>query len=153
MDFFQIYFKGLLLIVFLMTLLWLLSVYLKNVSIVDAFWGIGFVILAIHYFLTTPSNELHPRKVLLVAWTGIWGIRLSFYLLIRNWGKPEDFRYQKFRKDYGAHRYWWYSFFQVFLLQGIWGNWKRPQQSPYCCVRKWKNCWHTPNNLYPLFNF
>ncbi len=119
MDFFQIYFKGLLLIVFLITLLWLLSVYLKNVSIVDAFWGIGFVILAIYYFFTTPSSELHPRKVLLVVLAGIWGIRLSFYLLIRNWGKPEDFRYQKFRKDYGAHRYWWYSFFQVFLLQGI----------------------------------
>jgi len=119
MDFFQIYFKGLLLIIFLITMLWLLSIYLKDVSIVDAFWGCGFVILAIYYFFTTPSSELHPRKILVLILVGIWGLRLSLYLLIRNWGKPEDFRYQKFRKDYGAHRYWWFSFFQVFLLQGI----------------------------------
>lgn len=119
MDFFQIYFKGLLLIIFLITMLWLLSIYLKDVSIVDAFWGCGFVLLAIYYFFTTPSSELHPRKILVLILVGIWGLRLSLYLLIRNWGKPEDFRYQKFRKDYGAHRYWWFSFFQVFLLQGI----------------------------------
>ena len=119
MDFFQIYFRGLMLIIFLITMLWLWSVYLKDVSIVDAFWGCGFVILAIYYFFTTPSSELHPRKILVLVLVGIWGLRLSLYLLIRNWGKPEDFRYQKFRNDYGAHRYWWFSFFQVFLLQGI----------------------------------
>jgi len=107
------------LIIFLITMLWLWSVYLKDVSIVDAFWGCGFVILAIYYFFTTPSSELHPRKILVLVLVGIWGLRLSLYLLIRNWGKPEDFRYQKFRNDYGAHRYWWFSFFQVFLLQGI----------------------------------
>jgi len=119
MDFFQIYFRGLMLIIFLITMLWLWSVYLKDVSIVDAFWGCGFVILAIYYFFTTPSSELHPRKILVLVLVGIWGLRLSLYLLIRNWGKPEDFRYQKFRNDYGANRYWWFSFFQVFLLQGI----------------------------------
>ena len=119
MDFFQIYFRGLMLIIFLITMLWLWSVYLKDVSIVDAFWGCGFVILAIYYFFTTPSSELHPRKILVLVLVGIWGLRLSLYLLIRNWGKPEDFRYQKFRNDYGAQRYWWFSFFQVFLLQGI----------------------------------
>ena len=107
------------LIIFLITMLWLWSVYLKDVSIVDAFWGCGFVILAIYYFFTTPSSELHPRKILVLVLVGIWGLRLSLYLLIRNWGKPEDFRYQKFRNDYGANRYWWFSFFQVFLLQGI----------------------------------
>ena len=79
------------LIIFLITMLWLWSVYLKDVSIVDAFWGCGFVILAIYYFFTTPSSELHPRKILVLVLVGIWGLRLSLYLLIRNWGKPEDF--------------------------------------------------------------
>ena len=46
----------------------------------------------------------------------IWGLRLSIYLAWRNIGKGEDFRYQKFRKDFGEHGYWWYSFFSVFLL-------------------------------------
>ena len=49
----------------------------------------------------------------------IWGLRLSVYLAWRNLGKGEDFRYRKFRKDFGEHRYWWYSFFSVFLLQGV----------------------------------
>ena len=40
------------------------------------------------------------------------------FLGLRNWGKPEDYRYQQFRQDYGPKRYWWFSYFQVFLLQG-----------------------------------
>jgi steroid 5-alpha reductase family enzyme len=46
-------------------------------------------------------------------------LRLTIYLGIRNIGKGEDYRYQQFRKDYGENRYWWFSYFQVFLLQGI----------------------------------
>jgi steroid 5-alpha reductase family enzyme len=46
-------------------------------------------------------------------------MRLSGYLTWRNYGKGEDFRYKQFRKDYGEHRYWWISYFQVFLLQGL----------------------------------
>lgn len=49
----------------------------------------------------------------------IWGLRLSIYLAWRNYRKGEDFRYQEFRKKYGINRYWWISYFQVFLLQGI----------------------------------
>ena len=59
------------------------------------------------------------RKIILVVLVCLWGLRLSLYLAWRNWGKGEDFRYQQFRQKYGAHRYWWFSFFQVFLLQGI----------------------------------
>ena len=49
----------------------------------------------------------------------IWGLRLSIYLFWRNSGKGEDFRYRQFRKDYGEKRYWWISYFQVFVLQGF----------------------------------
>jgi steroid 5-alpha reductase family enzyme len=49
----------------------------------------------------------------------IWGLRLSIYLFWRNSGKGEDFRYRQFRKDFGEKRYWWISYFQVFLLQGF----------------------------------
>src|SRR5665254_2876 len=33
--------------------------------------------------------------------------------------KRQDFRYRQFRQSYGAKRYWWVSFFQTFLLQGV----------------------------------
>jgi steroid 5-alpha reductase family enzyme len=111
-----LYLQGLLLILCLMTTLWIVSVVLKNVSIVDMFWGFGFVLVNTFYFFNTEST---PAKIILLVLVAVWGIRLSIYLGIRNIGKPEDFRYQEFRKKYGENRYWWISFFQTFLLQGI----------------------------------
>ena len=101
----------------LMTLLWLVSIRLKNVSIVDPFWGFGFVLVSTYYYTASPVSASRPRLVLLLV--AIWGLRLWLHLLIRNWNKGEDYRYVQFRKDYGESRYWWFSFFQVFLLQGF----------------------------------
>lgn len=99
------------------TLLWIWSVFIKNVSIIDIFWGFGFVLVNAFYVFN--SGELNTRKILLLVLVSIWGLRLAFYLAWRNIGKGEDFRYQEFRKNYGPKRYWWFSFFQTFLLQGI----------------------------------
>lgn len=100
----------------LMTMLWLISIYLKNVSIVDNFWGIGFVLVALIYCLE--CEVLYTRTKLMMVLVALWGLRLSIYLTYRNYGKGEDYRYREFRRSFGEHRYWWFSFFQVFLLQG-----------------------------------
>ncbi len=105
-----------LLIWILVTLLWLWSIVIKNVSIVDIFWGFGFV--AVNAFYVFMSGEMTPRKILILLLVAIWGLRLTIYLAIRNIGKGEDYRYQEFRRNYGAERYWWFSYFQTFLLQG-----------------------------------
>lgn len=117
MTFFGIYMFAFAIIITMMTILWIISIRLKNVSIVDIFWGIGFVVVCAVYFLKTDGNE--TRKILLMILVFLWGLRLSVYLAWRNNGKGEDFRYRKFRKEYGEHRYWWISFFQTFLLQGV----------------------------------
>jgi steroid 5-alpha reductase family enzyme len=117
MQFIQIYLLALEAILTMMFLLWITSIIIKNVSIVDLFWGFGFVLVSIIYFLKTDGLEI--RKVLILVMVVIWGLRLTIYLAWRNIGKGEDPRYRKFRKDYGEHRYWWVSFFQTFLLQGI----------------------------------
>ena len=117
MTFFQIWLQALLVIMILMTALWIISVIVKNVSIVDLFWGFGFVVASIFYFLKTDGYD--PRKIIILALVSVWGIRLSLYLARRNIGKGEDFRYKDFRKRYGEKRYWWISFFQTFLLQGF----------------------------------
>ena len=117
MTFLDIFILGLLVVMIMMTILWLVSVFIKNASIVDPFWGMGFIVLAFYYYFQTGGWEM--RKIILVILVCLWGLRLSLYLARRNWGKGEDFRYQQFRQKYGAHRYWWFSFFQVFLLQGI----------------------------------
>ena len=117
MEFLSIYLVLGLVILGFMSLLWLVSLLLKNSSIVDIFWGMGFVIVAWAAFLLTPDG-FAPRKWLLSVLVTIWGLRLSLHILIRNWGKPEDFRYQAWRKEAGA-AWWWRSFFKVFFLQGI----------------------------------
>lgn len=117
MTFFQIYIIAFVAILLMMTILWLISIKIRNVSIVDLFWGFGFVVAAAVYFVLTDGFIV--RKILLMSLVAIWGLRLSVYLAWRNLGKGEDFRYRKFRKDFGEHRYWWYSFFSVFLFQGV----------------------------------
>lgn len=117
-SFLSIYLNGLLIIIAGMTILWLISLILHNASIVDPFWSLTFVVSAWYFFSQSPSGD-PTRRLLVVGLVTIWGLRLFIHLLLRNWGKGEDFRYQNFRQKFGPQRYWWFSFFQVFLLQGI----------------------------------
>jgi len=112
----SLFLQASLLILILVTVLWLWSVAINNVSIVDIFWGFGFVIVNAYYFIQ--SGDINTRKFLLLVLVSIWGMRLTLYLALRNIGKGEDFRYQEFRRKFGPKRYWWFSYFQTFLLQG-----------------------------------
>lgn len=100
----------------LMVLLWLLSLVLKNASIVDIFWGIGLIIVT--WLAFSLGSGYIPRKQWVAVLVTVWGLRLALHIGFRNWGKGEDFRYAKWREENGA-RWWWLSFFQVFLLQGV----------------------------------
>jgi steroid 5-alpha reductase family enzyme len=97
-----------------MILLWLLSLWLKDASIVDIFWGLGFVLIALVTFVFAAPG---PRAVVLLSLTTVWGLRLAAYLAWRNHARGEDPRYQAMR----AHRgdsFWWFSLISVFSLQG-----------------------------------
>ncbi len=98
------------------TLLWGLSLRLRNVSIVDIFWGLGFVLVSGTSFFRAGAHS--SRSFLVLILSTIWGLRLALYLLIRNWGQPEDYRYQNMRNQVGK-KFKWLSFFTVFLLQGF----------------------------------
>lgn len=117
MEWLTIFFGGFLVIMAQMFVLWLVSIKLKNVSIIDPFWGLGFVLVAGYYFSNYQGHDLRSKLVFILV--SIWGLRLFIHLLVRNWNKAEDYRYAQFRQDYGVRRYWWFSFFQVFLLQGV----------------------------------
>ena len=117
MAFVSAYGTTLLIILGLMTVLWLVSLALRNSSIVDIFWGTGLVVANWIFFFLAPEGAA-PRKWLISALVTLWGLRLSLYILWRNWRKPEDFRYQKWRRESGSI-WWWKSWFQVFLLQGL----------------------------------
>ncbi len=103
------------LIIVLMTALWVMSLVLKNSSIVDIFWGTGFVIINLAAYLYSQQSTSQALATIIVT---LWGLRLSIHIFLRNHGKPEDFRYAQWRKEQGS-QWWWISFFKVFLLQGI----------------------------------
>lgn len=116
-EFWAIYLTTLAILLGCMAVLWLISVWLRDASIVDPFWGMTFMISAWYAYFRTPGGD-PARKALVVGLVSLWGLRLSIYLLWRNWGRGEDPRYQAFRRRYGPGRYWWVSFFQTFMLQG-----------------------------------
>jgi steroid 5-alpha reductase family enzyme len=100
----------------LMLVTWVVSVAMKNASIVDIVWGLGFVLVAWAVFAATDGNDM--RRALLVGMTTIWGLRLAGYLAVRNHGKGEDFRYRAMRKRHGS-RFTVVSLVTVFALQGV----------------------------------
>ena len=97
---------------------WLVSLAVKKASIVDSLWSLCFLVVALVGYLDGNAAALE-RRTLLLALVAVWAIRLSLHITVRNWGEPEDYRYQEFRRKYGPERYWWFSLFQVFWLQGL----------------------------------
>lgn len=94
---------------------WLLSLILRNASIVDIVWGLGFVVVA--WVVRLQGDTQTARQWLLVALTTVWGLRLAGYLFWRNHGQPEDYRYRAMRKRWGD-RFPIISLLTVFTLQG-----------------------------------
>lgn len=88
----------------------------KDNSIVDMGWGLGFVVGSWATFFITDSPTILSYVV--VIFITIWGVRLSARLIKRNWGKPEDFRYAQWRKEWGE-KVVIIAFFRVFMIQGI----------------------------------
>jgi steroid 5-alpha reductase family enzyme len=94
---------------------WLLSLRLKDASIIDIFWAPGFALLAWASALTAGA-PMGARGWLVLDLVTIWGLRLGLHILLRH--KGEDHRYAKMRAKFGA-RWWWWSLFQVFWLQAL----------------------------------
>lgn len=96
--------------------MFILSLLIKRNDIADSAWGIGFVIIALTCLQVTSNINL--KAIIVYSAVVIWGLRLSAHIFLRNISKPEDFRYHKWRLEWGR---WFYlrSFIQVYLLQGV----------------------------------
>ena len=98
------------------TLVWLLSLAKRDASIIDVFWGLGFVLLGWVYFAAGDGQAL--RQPLVAGLVTLWGVRLSLHILWRNWGHGEDYRYREMReKNPGAFPL--RSLLTVFWLQAL----------------------------------
>lgn len=98
------------------TTIFVIATIISNNSIVDIGWGLGFVIGAWATLLTTEAPNLLAYA--LVGFITVWGLRLSIRLFNRNVGKPEDFRYAEWRREWGKNVVIT-AFFRVFMIQGL----------------------------------
>jgi steroid 5-alpha reductase family enzyme len=97
-------------------LLWLLSLKLRDASIIDIYWGPGIALVAdLTAWLVHPAGERAAAVLFLV---NCWGLRLGAHIFARHRHAGEDSRYAAMRKKFGP-RWWWMSLVQVFLLQAI----------------------------------
>ena len=99
----------------LMPALWVVSLLLRDASIVDIFWGFGFAMIALLGFIR--ADGVPARRTLVTILTVAWGLRLAVHLLLRNWGAGEDYRYRAMRRRWGS-RFPVVSLVTVFVLQG-----------------------------------
>ena len=95
---------------------WLVSLAVRDASIVDILWGPAFGAVALVAALVGDGSS--DRRILLLGLVGIWGLRLGGYLAWRNLGHGEDYRYQAMRRHHGP-RFGLISLVVVFGLQGV----------------------------------
>lgn len=93
--------------------LWISSLWLKDSSLMDRFWGSSFVVVTSLLIFQADQNM---GQWVLFSMVCLWGCRLSFYISQRNWGKGEDPRYLAMRNSITS--YPTKSLYIVFLFQG-----------------------------------
>jgi steroid 5-alpha reductase family enzyme len=100
---------------------WLLSLPLRNVSIVDSLWSLMFLAATIVYVRLAPEWDVAAgphelaggppqRRWLILVLVGLWALRLAVYITVRNLGHGEDRRYVAIRRRNEPH----------FALKSLW---------------------------------
>jgi steroid 5-alpha reductase family enzyme len=114
-----LYLYGLAATSLLLLLTWIMSIFKRDVSIVDSTWSLMFLAMALAY--TSPAwlfGEMNPRVILLLVLVSAWAVRLSVYITWRNRGEGEDRRYQVIRRKHEPG-FALKSLYLVFGLQGL----------------------------------
>ncbi len=105
-------------VAFCFTVLWLISVRIKDPSFVDSWWALGMVVIAWTTFLYTGGRAPHALALLIIC--TVWGVRLGAHLFWR-WRKHgADRRYETMMGKAQAERGWSFakaSLLLVFALQ------------------------------------
>jgi steroid 5-alpha reductase family enzyme len=100
------------------TLFFLYSLKIRDNSIVDVFWGFGFMMIAV---LSWFQSEQELPQHIVTGLVLLWGIRITSHIGLRKLREgKEDPRYAKWREEWGDGLYFSVrSFFQVYILQMV----------------------------------
>jgi steroid 5-alpha reductase family enzyme len=90
------------------------ATYMKNTGIIDIGWGMGFFVVALFQQIAQQNTVGYIFLIMV----GFWGLRLAYHIGKRNLGKPEDFRYQNFRREWGKG-FFIRAYIQLYLFQGL----------------------------------
>ncbi len=92
------------------------AIRIRNQSIIDIFWGPGFVVAAVvSYLMSMGGDGDDTRRLVALALTSIWGLRLGIYIGNRNKGHGEDRRYTSMMRQHTS------GSVVVFLIKRIYG--------------------------------
>lgn len=97
------------------SILYMLGILKNNHSIVDIGWGFGFALMSVvtYLFIKPPGIKNFIMTILI----SVWGLRLTYHILLRNQGKPEDPRYTALRQKWGDRYPQFKAFVHIYLLQ------------------------------------
>jgi steroid 5-alpha reductase family enzyme len=97
------------------TLWFVVSLLARRNDVADIAWGLGYVVVCVFLFQTQAKTSI---PLLGYGLVGLWALRLSTHIFLRNRGKGEDFRYRQWREEWGK-TFYWRSYLQV-LCQSWW---------------------------------
>ena len=98
------------------TIFFIIAQVKKNNGLADMAWGLGFVVVALSSLVFSQNCNLLSVTISILVLA--WGFRLFFYISLRNWNKPEDYRYVQMKEKWQTNIAL-KSYFYVFVLQGI----------------------------------
>lgn len=116
MGFIELYVYAGATVLIVVSVLWMVSVAVRDASIIDVFWGLLFVAMAWALFgLQLDAATLKPFIFLFLV--TVWGLRLAVHLSARNLGEGEDTRYKLWR-HHGGENWWLKTYWRIYLFQG-----------------------------------
>lgn len=113
----ELYLTGATALAVALLVLWVISILINRCSFIDAFWGVGFVVVG--WAAATQLTEIGPMQTVTLALVSLWGLRLGIYLLRRFLSEGEDKRYVRMTKGKEGFARHFFTLWFVFGLQGV----------------------------------